>query len=107
MTDVFPKFIVEGNNLVIGKCTYHKQMASDIKQVKGGGMWEWDKESKTFFLYGDSTDFGYASPEDIQACLQAGNAFLSYIGGRSIADHKFYLNTGSEIIKLNESNQQP
>lgn len=101
MQDVFPKFIVEGNNLVIGKCTFHKQMAETISDVKGGGMWEWDKEAKVFFLYGDSTDFGYASPEDLKACIEAGNVFFSYIGGRKIADHKFILNTGCEIIKLN------
>lgn len=37
MDDVFPKFIVEGNELIIGKCTFHKQLATDPAKVKGGG----------------------------------------------------------------------
>lgn len=101
MHDVFPKFIVEGDNLIIAKCTFHKQLVTDPAKVKGGGLWDWDKEKKEFLLYGDSVDFGYAEPEDIKICIMAGNVFLSYTGGRNISDHTFYLNTGSEIIKLN------
>lgn len=101
MSDVFPKFIVEGNNLIIGKCTYHKQLVEDKDQVKGGGMWKWDQEKKEFLLYGDSHDFGSAEADDIKACIEAGNVFLSYLGGRNVSDHTFYLNTGYETIKLN------
>lgn len=101
--DVFPKFIVEGNNLVIGKCTFHKQMAENIADVKGGGLWKWDKENKIFRLYGTSDDFGYASPDDIKACIESGNVFFDRIGRRKISDHTFYLNTGCETIKLNNN----
>jgi hypothetical protein len=98
--DVFPKFIVEGNNLIIAKCTYHKQLVTVKDQVKGGGLWKLDQDKNEFVLYGISFDFGYASAEDIKACIEAGNVFYSYIGGRKIVGHTFYLNTGSEIIKL-------
>jgi hypothetical protein len=101
MQEVFPKFIVEDNHLVIGKCTFHKQLAENTADVKGGGLWKWDKEKKVFNLYGSSDDFGYASPEDIKTCIEAGNVYWSYIGGRNISDHTFYLNTGYETIKLN------
>jgi hypothetical protein len=101
MSYVFPKFIVEGNELIIGKCTYHKQLATDITKVKGGGLWEWDRDNKVVTLYGSSDDFGYAKPEDIKACIEAGNVFLSYSGGRNVSDSTFYLNTGIETIKLN------
>ena len=101
MHDVFPKFIVEGNNLIIGKCTFHKQLATDITQVKGGGWWKWDQEKKEFKLFGESHDFGRADAEDIKACIEAGNVFLSYIGGRNVSDHSFFLNVGYETIKLN------
>lgn len=100
MADVFPKFIVEGNELIIGRCTFHKQLVTDKEKVKGGGMWDWDKEKKEFFLYGESVDYGYAEAEDIRKCIEAGNVFLSYSGGRNVSDHTFYLNTGYEIIKL-------
>ena len=98
--DVFPKFIIEGNSLVIGKCTYHKQLASNIKDVKGGGWWKWKREEKEFHFYGESDDFGPASANDIKACIEAGNVFLSYHGGRVIEGHSFYLKTGCETIKL-------
>lgn len=101
MRDVFPKFIVEGNNLVIGKCTYHKQLATDIAKVKGGGWWQWRQGEKEFILHGTSDDFGTATADDIIACIQAGNVFLSYMGGRLVEDHTFYLKTDCETIKLN------
>lgn len=98
--DVYPKFVVEGNNLIIAKCTYHWQLVTDKKSVKGGGLWKADWEKKEITLFGDSHDFGRASEEDIKACIEAGNVFLSYQGGRNVSDHSFSINTGSEIIKL-------
>lgn len=103
MEDIFQKFIVEGDNLIIAKCTFHKQLATDKEQVKGGGMWEWDRENKTIMLYGDSHEFGSVGYEDVSACIKSGNVFWSYAGGRSIEGHTFYLNTGCEIIQM----QQP
>ena len=100
MADVFPKFIVEGNEMIIGKCTFHKQLATHHEQVKGGGWWKLDQDKKEFFLSGQSEDFGEASIEDIKTCIAAGNVFLSYAGGRNVSDHSFYINTGFEIIKL-------
>lgn len=100
MADVFPKFIVEGNELIIGKCTFHKQLASDPTKVKGGGWWRWKQEEKEFLLYGESDDFGKASIEDIKTCIEAGNVFLSYSGGRNVSDQSFYLKSGIKTIKL-------
>lgn len=102
MEDVFQKFIIEGNNLIIAKCTFHKQLVTDKEQVKGGGMWEWNRENKTIMLYGDSHDFGRVEYEDVSACIKAGNVFWSYSGGRPIEGHTFYLNTGSDIIQMQQ-----
>lgn len=101
MHNVFPKFIVEGNSLIIAQCTYHKQLVTDEEQVKGGGLWKWDREKKEITLYGSSDDYNSASPEDVKICIEAGNVFLSYAGGRNVSDNTFYLNTGYETIKLN------
>jgi hypothetical protein len=101
MHDVFPKFIVEGNELIIGNCTYHKQLASDPLKVKGGGWWKLDRERKEFLLYGESDDFGKPSIDVIKSCIAAGNVFLSYSGGKNVSDHTFYLKAGIETIKLN------
>lgn len=100
MADVSPKFIVEGDTMIIAKCTFHKQLVTDKEKVKGGGMWDWNQERKEFKLFGESHDFGQASAEDIKACIEAGNVFLSYAGGRNVSDHSFYLNNGYETIKL-------
>jgi len=34
---VFSKFIIEGSSLIMAKCTYHKQLATNKDDVKGGG----------------------------------------------------------------------
>lgn len=99
--DVFPKFIVEGDFLIVGKCTYHKQLATNIKNVKGGGWWKWKREEKELHLYGESDDFGPVSIDDIKTCIAAGNLFWSYKGGREIEGQDIYLKTGMETIKLN------
>lgn len=69
---VYQKFIIEtddiiGDCLIIAKCTYHKQLATDISKVKGGGMWT--KKDSTITLFGESHDFGKANIEDIQKCI--------------------------------------
>ena len=102
MSDVFPKFIVEGNSLILAKCTFHKQLVTNKDDVKGGGMWEWDRDNKTFKLYGDSHDFGRVTYEEVSACIKSGNVFWSYAGGRKIEGRTFYLNTGVEIIQMQQ-----
>ena len=78
--DVFQKFIIEtddieGDCLIIAKCTYHKQLATDHSKVTGGGWWSLDVKSKTITLYGDSHDFGKASVDDIKDCLKRNKVF--------------------------------
>src|SRR5574343_607130 len=77
---VFPKFIIEtddqeGDCLILAKCTFHKQLATDPSKVKGGGWWILDRENSVFLLHGDSTDFGRASLEDIRHCVSNGKVF--------------------------------
>lgn len=98
--DVFPKFIVEDDCLILGKCTFHKQLAISYDHVKGGGWWRWDKENSNIYLSDASDDFGQASIDDIKACIAAGNLFWSYNGGRPITGQTFYFNDGFETIKL-------
>lgn len=105
--DVFPKFIIEtddqeGDCLIIAKCTYHKQLATDISKVKGGGWWLLDKENSIFTLYGNSTNFGMAKIEDIANCVQRKKVFSSASLIRNFTDDfKFqYKNEVGEIINL-------
>ena len=80
MMDIYPKFIIEtddqeGDCLIVAKCTHHKQLAIDIKKVKGGGWWTLDKDNSMFTLHGDSLDFGRAKIEDIANCVQRKKVF--------------------------------
>ena len=101
MSDVFPKFVVEGDCLVIAKCTYHHQIVNEKENVKGGGWWRLDKETNTFILNGESHDFGKASIEDIKACIEKGNVYTDKYEMRCIADkHNFSYDFGYEIVEL-------
>lgn len=105
--EVFPKFIIEtitehGDCLIIGKCTYHKQLVFDKQNVKGGGWWALDKEANTFTLFGDSSDFGKAKLEDIANCINSNNVYDSRRLRRNLsATFNFdYKNEYGEIIDL-------
>ena len=100
--DIFPKFIIEtddqlGDCLIMSKCTYHKQLATNLIKVKGGGGYKYNEDTITFF--GESYDFGKASIEDIKLCIQNDKVFTNRSVTYSIATkHKFFYDIGSEII---------
>lgn len=98
--DVYPKFIIENDNLIIGKCTFHKQLANDIANVKGGGWFRYDG-NKTFILGGESHDFGYAKLEDIKKCIELGNVYGNSRMTRKMDNYKFVYDTETELIALN------
>lgn len=105
--DVFPKFIIEtddqeGDCLIVAKCTYHKQLATDIKKVKGGGWWILDRDNSIFTLYGESHEFKRAKIEDIASCVQRKKVFSSKSLIRNLTDDfKFqYRDECGEIIDL-------
>lgn len=35
----YPKFIVDGDVLIIGKCNRHSQLSFEPENIKGGGFW--------------------------------------------------------------------
>lgn len=105
--DVFSKFIIEtdeqeGDCLIVAKCTYHKQLSTDISKVKGGGWWTLDSDNSVFTLSGDSHDFGRANIEDIASCVQRKKVFSSASLHRNLTDNfKFqYRNEVGEIVNL-------
>lgn len=107
MNDVFPKFIIEtdeqeGDCLIVAKCTYHKQLATDISKVKGGGWWTLDRDNSIFTLYGDSQDFGIAKIEDIASCVRSKKVFSNASLLHNLTENfKFqYRNQVGEIVDL-------
>jgi hypothetical protein len=97
----YPKFIIEGENLIMAKCTYHKELATDKEQVKGGGWFRYDDKKEAFILGGSSYDFGYAKIEDIKKCIEDGNVYGNTRLTRNMSDYKFLYDTQTELIELN------
>ena len=80
---IFSKFIIETDEelnkvLIIGRCTYHKQLAYDINNVISGGIWMYI-DDKTIQFSGESYDFGRANVNDIKECIKNGHVYTSYI----------------------------
>ena len=91
--DVFPKFIVErdpelGDCLVVSKCTYHRQLACDAKNVVAGGWWSLDSATSTFTLYGGSTEFGPADVDMLSDCVRRGAVYRAYMSAK-LEGYKF------------------
>ena len=50
--DLFPKFIIQGENLILSKVTFHKDLVLNGNgDIKGGGFFKLDFQSNTFILY--------------------------------------------------------
>lgn len=78
---VYPKFIIETDTnssdcLFISRVNYHKELVSNIKNVKGGGWWTLNEKTRTFTLYGESLEFGRAKVKDIINCVKNNNIIL-------------------------------
>jgi len=101
--DKQPKFIIQGDRLILGKVVYHKELATDISLVKGGGWFKFLPESNTFVFSGASFDFGQASFEDVKKCVESGNVFEYNRRNLSTKNH-FAYDTQSEIIHILTSN---
>jgi len=61
-----PKWIIQNNQLRMGRVVSHSDLADKEGKVKGGGLWHYDKETHTLYLYHKSYDFGQVSKEDFQ-----------------------------------------
>ena len=98
--DVFPKFIIEGNNLILSKVTYHRDIVTEKEKVKGGGWFKFEDDCFTF--YGTSDEFGSVNVEDVKRCVKNDCVFTNYMLIYSIANKfKFKYDTGTEIININ------
>jgi hypothetical protein len=106
MADLYPKFIIEtdpedGDCLIIGKCTYHKQLAYDTTQVKGGGWWRLSEDRKVFTLSMTSHEFGSVKLEQVWDCIIRCKVFTSYTKHNNISSEftfKFIDECGTETV---------
>lgn len=95
------KFIIEDGNLIMGKCTFHKELACVKENVKGGGWFRHDERKESYVLGGDSYEFGYAEIDDLKECIRLGNVYRNPALVGKIENKKFLYHTGSEFIELN------
>ena len=78
---LYSKWIIEDSKLTLGKVTYHKQLAVNTKNVKGGGSFTLDSEAKTLLLWGKSHDFGSAELDLVKQAFDSG---MMYTGARKL-----------------------
>ena len=102
--EVYNKFIIEndetlGDCLILGRVTYHKQLAYDESKVKSGGWWKL-KDNRIIF-YGDSYDFGRATLEQVTDAVLNDKVFTSYLLKDPITKkHNFSFDNQSEIVEI-------
>ncbi len=94
--ELFPKWIIEDSTLIIGKASFHRHLATNTNNVRGGGWYHFDFDREAFILYGKSEDFGRCSKELVHALISAGNV------GRSLNDdrykgYKFYFSSSDKL----------
>ena len=98
---LFKTFIIEDNCLIMITVTYHSQIVTQKNKINGGDRFLENKLSNIYTFYGNSKDYGKASVEDIQACINNGKVFFSVYKTTNISgNHNFLYNTGIEIIVL-------
>lgn len=103
--ELFSKFIIEGENLILGKCTFHKELKSSPEsKVDGGGAYSFDGETRTFVFEGlsHSHDFGRVSFEQIKICVEKGNVFERGMRRNLIKDrdYKYAYKYGNALTLL-------
>ena len=97
----YPKFIIENDNLILSKVTFHREIVKDASKVKGGGWFRYAHDTNTFVLFGDSTDFGAAKFEDIKNCVENGKVYSDNRLYINLTDqYNFSYDTGSEVIEI-------
>lgn len=89
MTDIYPKFLLDGDCLIIGKVTYHKQLSVNPKKAKGGGLWSFEDE-ETIILRGESFQFGPPLVSDLKQAVASGKVFRSKFCIGKIEGKKFF-----------------
>lgn len=102
--EVYNKFIIEndetlGDCLILGRVTYHKQLARNESKVKSGGWWKL-KDNRIIF-YGESYDFGRATLEQVTNAVLNDKVFNKYPLEHPITKEcRFSYDRQSEIVEI-------
>lgn len=103
MADLHPKFIIEGDSLIISKVSYHRDIVNDMNNVNGGGWFVLDYHGKEIIFHGTSQEFGTAKIDDIRKCIESGNVYTNAFKTNNISKkYKFiYATDDGKHIDLN------
>lgn len=107
--EVYPKFIIEDGNLIIGMVKFHKELSRSSKMshnMKGGGWFRSERNNITklinIIFFGQSEDFGKASFDAVRQCVENKKVFDSVTNFQNISqEYDFYYEIEGEKIKLN------
>jgi hypothetical protein len=98
--ELHPKFIIEDGNLIIGKVEYHRDLATDKKNVRGGGLFR--VKNNSFIFYSTSYEFGEATLTDIRNAVVNKKVYTNKYLTLQISDkHLFAYDDNGEIKPLN------
>jgi hypothetical protein len=66
-----PKWIIQDGELLLGRVVSHRDLAKKNEfggtpKVRGGGLWHYEEEGDTLYLYAKSIDFGQVSVNDFE-----------------------------------------
>lgn len=61
-----PKWIIQNNQLRMGWVVSHSDLADKDGEIMGGGLWYYDEDMHTLYLYAKSCDFGQVSEDDFE-----------------------------------------
>lgn len=99
MDDLKPKFIIEKGEFKLGKVHLHQDLASNPKDVSGGGWFHFELKAREIYLYGSSLEFGILMPEQIIEPLKNDFKDKRNLNGFKVF-HVFIPHTGDpELIK--------
>lgn len=61
------KWILNGNEIILGNVTFHRELKSAGDRVHGGGLFSFVEDPTVLLLYGESHDFGQITREQFLA----------------------------------------
>ncbi len=77
------KFLIINRKFKYGIVDMHFELNTENGVTSGGGRYKFDVENKKLFLYGDSSDYGAASVENIIAAIN-NTKFSNQLKGFSV-----------------------
>lgn len=70
MSNIKNKFVIVDGKLIGGRVVFHKELH---KSPIGGGWWYYHRDQNKLILYGNSSDFGSVTEEEVRSSKLMGS----------------------------------